>query len=47
MVFLLAVLLATTGIGPTDQPLPGGKQASAAVDQRPALVKTVTAPGTG
>ena len=41
VVFLLAVLLATTGIGPADQPPPAGKQARAAVDQRPALVKTV------
>jgi len=41
VVFLLAVLLATTGIGPADQPSPAGKQARAAVDQRPALVKTV------
>jgi hypothetical protein len=41
VVFLLAVLLATTGIAPADQPPPAGKQASAAVDQRPALVKTM------
>jgi hypothetical protein len=41
VVFLLAVLLATTGIGPADQPSPAGEQARAAVDQRPALVKTV------
>jgi hypothetical protein len=41
VVFLLAVLLATTGMGPVNQPSPAGKQASAAVDQRPALVKTV------
>jgi hypothetical protein len=41
VVFLLAVLLATTGIGPTAQPPASGKQASLAVDQRPALVKTV------
>jgi hypothetical protein len=41
VVFLLAVLLATTGTGPADQPSRAGKQASAAVDQRPALVKTV------
>jgi hypothetical protein len=41
VVFLLALLLATTGISPTDQPPACGKQASAAVDQRPALVKTV------
>jgi hypothetical protein len=41
VVFLLAVLLATTGIGPADRPSPAGKQASAVVDQRPAPVKTV------
>jgi hypothetical protein len=41
VVFLLAVLLATTGAGPADQPSPAGKQASTTVDQRPALVKTV------
>ena len=41
VVFLLAVLLATTGTGPADQPSPAGKQASAAVDQRPALVKAI------
>jgi hypothetical protein len=41
VVFLLALLLATTGVGPADQPSPAGKQASAAVDQRPALVRTV------
>jgi hypothetical protein len=41
VVFLLAVLVATTGI-PVDQPpTPGGKTASAAADQRPALVKTL------
>jgi hypothetical protein len=40
VVFLLAVLVATTGI-PVDQPSAGGKQASAASDQRPALVKTI------
>jgi len=40
VVFLLAVLLATTGASPADQPPPSAK-ASAAVDQRPALVKTV------
>jgi hypothetical protein len=41
VVFLLAVLMATTGI-PLDQaPTPGGQQASAARDQRPALVKTL------
>jgi hypothetical protein len=41
VVFLLAMLLATTGISPVDQPSPAGKQARAAVDQRPALVKTM------
>jgi hypothetical protein len=41
VVFVLAVLLATTGIGPPDQPSPAGSQARAAVDQRPALVKTM------
>jgi hypothetical protein len=41
VVFLLAMLLATTGIGPANQPSAAGKQARAAVDQRPALVKTV------
>jgi hypothetical protein len=41
VVFLLAVLVATTGI-PVDQaPAAGGQQASAARDQRPALVKTL------
>jgi hypothetical protein len=40
VVFLLALLLATTGTGLADQPPPSAK-ASAAVDQRPALVKTV------
>jgi len=40
VVFLLAVLVATTGI-PVDQPSAAGKQASAAADQRPALVKTI------
>ena len=40
VVFLLAVLIATTGID-LDQPPTGGKQASAARDQRPALVKTI------
>ena len=33
--------LATTGIGPANQPSPAGKQARAAVDHPPALVKTV------
>ena len=42
VVFLLAVLVATTGI-PLDHPTTagGGPQASATVDQRPALVKTI------
>jgi hypothetical protein len=40
VVFLLAVLLTTTGI-PIDQPLAASRQASAASDQRPALVKTI------
>ena len=41
VVFLLAVLVATTGIT-LDQPAAaGGKTASAAPDQRPALVKTI------
>jgi hypothetical protein len=40
VVFLLAVLIATTGI-PVDQPPTGGNTASAASDQRPALVKTL------
>ena len=39
VVFLLAVLVATTGI-PLDQPT-ASSQASAATDQRPALVKTI------
>jgi hypothetical protein len=39
IVFLLAVLVATTGI-PVDQP-PTGKTASTALDQRPALVKVI------
>jgi hypothetical protein len=38
VVFLLAVLLATTGV---DQARAGGKQTSAARDQRPALVKVI------
>ena len=41
VVFVLAVLLATTGINPATQPPASGKQARAAVDQRPALVKTI------
>ena len=40
VVFLLAMLLATTGTAPANQPSPAGNQARAAVDQRPALVKT-------
>ncbi len=40
VVFLLAVLVATTGVD-LDQAPTGGKRASAAVDQRPALVKTI------
>jgi hypothetical protein len=40
VVFLLAVLLATTGLD-FDQPPAGGKQASAARDQRPALIKAI------
>ena len=42
VVFLLAVLVATTGV-PLDHPTTanGGPQASAAHDQRPALVKTI------
>jgi hypothetical protein len=40
VVFLLAVLVATTGV-PVDQAPTAGKRASAAGDQRPALVKTV------
>ena len=41
VVFLLAVLVATTGV-PLNQPPPTGPQrASAASDQRPALVKTI------
>ena len=40
VVFVLAVLVATTGI-PVDQPSAAGKTASAAPDQRPALVKTI------
>jgi hypothetical protein len=41
VVFLLAVLVATTGIPLDQEPTPGGQQASAARDQRPALVKTI------
>jgi hypothetical protein len=40
VVFLLAVLIATTGV-PVDQAPAGAKRASAVPDQRPALVKTV------
>jgi hypothetical protein len=40
VVFLLAVLVATTGVA-LDQAPTGDKQASAAPDQRPALVKTI------
>jgi hypothetical protein len=41
VVFLLAVLVATTGV-PVDQaPAASGQTASAASDQRPALVKTI------
>jgi hypothetical protein len=41
VVFLLAVLVATTGITLDQPPAAGGKTASAAADQRPALVKTI------
>jgi hypothetical protein len=40
VVFLLAVLLATTGVDVDQQPA-GAKRANAAADQRPALVKTL------
>ena len=40
MVFLLAVLVATTGVT-VDQPPAASEQASAVPDQRPALVKTI------
>jgi hypothetical protein len=40
VVFLLAVLVATTGV-PLDQPAAPTSQASAVPDQRPALVKTI------
>jgi len=40
VVFLLAVLVATTGVD-VDQAPTAGKQASAVPDQRPALVKTI------
>ena len=41
VVFLLAVLVATTGVTLDQPPAAGGKAASAAADQRPALVKTI------
>jgi hypothetical protein len=40
VVFLLAVLLATTGLDPS-QPTVGAEQASTAADRRPALIKTL------
>ena len=40
VVFLLAVLIATTGI-PVDQPAGATKKAGVVSDQRPALVKTI------
>jgi hypothetical protein len=40
VVFLLAVLLATTGLDPS-QPPPGVDQASTTADQRPALIKVI------
>jgi hypothetical protein len=40
VVFLLAVLLATTGLDPS-QPPADAKQASAAADQRPALIRAI------
>jgi hypothetical protein len=40
VVFLLAVLVATTGV-PIDQAPTTGKQASTIPDQRPALIKTI------
>jgi hypothetical protein len=40
VVFLLAVLLATTGLE-VDQPPAGAEQANTARDQRPALIKTI------
>jgi len=40
VVFLLAVLIATTGLD-VDQPPAGAEQASAAADQRPALIKAI------
>jgi hypothetical protein len=41
VVFLLAILIATTGIPVDTAPAAGGQQANAARDQRPALVKTL------
>ena len=41
VVFLLAVLVATTGIALDQPPAGDGKTASATPDQRPALVKTI------
>jgi hypothetical protein len=41
VVFLLAVLIATTGISVDQPPAGGGKTAQIAPDQRPALVKTI------
>jgi hypothetical protein len=41
VVFLLAVLVATTGIPVDESPTTGGRTASTALDQRPALVKVV------
>ena len=41
VVFLLAVLVATTGITLDQPPADDGKTASAAADQRPALVRTI------
>ncbi len=41
VVFLLAVLVATTGVTLDQPPATGAKSASAASDQRPALVKTI------
>jgi hypothetical protein len=41
VVFLLAVLIATTGISVHQPPAAGGKTANVAPDQRPALVKTI------
>jgi hypothetical protein len=41
VVFLLAVLVATTGISVDQSPTTGGTAATSAPDQRPALVKTI------